>query len=262
MLSTNKVLTIAAGATSSTGVVTITAVNDSTYTGDRQVTVKGAAANTVGARNPADVRLTITEDEIRPVQVEFGSGTYTAAEGGTVTVTVTLDFDPKRTVTIPIDKTDQDGAGDADYSGVPENVVFDSGDTEKTFTFTAASDNVDDDGESVKLTFGTLPAGVSEGSTRETVVTITDDDVPDVKVGFEQAAYTVDEGSSVSVKVTLDEAPERSVTIPINKTNQDEASDADYSGVPRNVTFGAAETEKTITFQATDDDADDDGESR
>ena len=120
---------------------------------------------------------------------------------------------------------------------------------------------MDDDGESVKLTFGTLPAGVSEGGTDETVVTITDDDVPDVKVGFEQAAYTVDEGSSVSVKVTLDEAPERSVTIPINKTDQDGASGDDYSGVPRNVTFGAAETEKTITFQATDDDVDDDGES-
>ena len=42
-------------------------------------------------------------------------------------------------MTIPIDKTDQDGASDADYSGVPENVVFNSGQTEKTFTFTAAS---------------------------------------------------------------------------------------------------------------------------
>ena len=45
-------------------------------------------------------------------------------------------------------------------------------------TFTASSDSVDDDGESVKLTFGnTLPAGVSAGNTDEAVVTITDDDV-------------------------------------------------------------------------------------
>ena len=39
--------------------------------------------------------------------------------------------------------------------------------------------SVDDDGESVKLTFGnTLPTGVSAGNTDEAVVTITDDDVP------------------------------------------------------------------------------------
>ena len=45
-------------------------------------------------------------------------------------------------------KTDQGGASSADYSGVPASVVFNSGDTSKTFTFTATSDTVDDDGES------------------------------------------------------------------------------------------------------------------
>ena len=44
-------------------------------------------------------------------------------------------------------------------------------------SFTAASDSVDDDGESVKLTFG-VPTGVSTGTTDEAVVSITDDDVP------------------------------------------------------------------------------------
>ena len=39
---------------------------------------------------------------------------------------------------------------------------------------------VDDDDESVKLTLGTLPARVSEGTTDETTVNITDDDVPPV----------------------------------------------------------------------------------
>ena len=37
---------------------------------------------------------------------------------------------------------------------------------------------MDDDGESVKLTFGTLPTGVTEGTTKETTISITDDDVP------------------------------------------------------------------------------------
>ena len=59
------------------------------------------------------------------------------ATENTVEVTVTLSADPERTVVIPIEKANQGGATTADYSGVPQNVTFDSGDTSKSFTFTA-----------------------------------------------------------------------------------------------------------------------------
>ena len=153
---------------------------------------------------------------IADLSVSYGQGTYTAAEGGSITVTVKLSVDPERTVTVPINHTPQGGATSADYSGVPTSVTFNSGDTEKTFSFAAASDSVDDDGESVKLTFGTLPTGVTEGTTNESVVSITDDDVPAVTVSYEQGTYTVAEGSSTTVKVQLGVAPERTVTVPIN----------------------------------------------
>ena len=74
-------------------------------------------------------------------------------------MTVTLSADPERTVEVPITTTNQGGATSADYSGVPTSVTFDAGQTSKTITFTAAQDTVDDDGESVELGFGTLPAG-------------------------------------------------------------------------------------------------------
>ena len=142
------------------------------------------------------------------VEVSFEQGSYTVAEGNTVTVKVQLDADPERTVTIPLTKAGQGGASGADYSGVPANVVFNASDTENTFEFTATQDAIDDDGESVKLGFdNSLPAGVSEGSTKEAVVSITDDDVPSVTVSFEQGSYTVDEGGSVTVKVKLDADP-------------------------------------------------------
>ena len=196
--------------------------------------------------------------------------------------------DRSRMVTIPITTTDQDGASSADYSGVPRRehrrgsvefahgetitsdeqdgafreVTFVPGDTEETITFTATQDQDNDDGESVKLSFGnTLPTGVSAGTTDEAVVTITDDDVPAVRVSFERSSYRVDEGSLVTVKVTLNADPERTVTIPITTTDQDGASSADYSGVPANVTFVPGDTEETITFTATQDQDNDDGES-
>ena len=122
---------------------------------------------------------------------------------------------------------------------------------------------MDDDGESVLLGFGTLPTGVSLGTNGESTVNITDDDVPTVTVRYEQASYTVGEGSSVVIKVILSADPERSVTVPISRTNQGGASNGDYSGVAANtsVTFNSGDTEKSITFAATDDSVDDDDES-
>ena len=91
-------------------------------------------------------------------------------------------------------------------------------------------------------------------------MTIDDDDDPEVTVSFDQAAYSVAEGDMVTVTVRLSADPERTVEIPITATGQDGAtSPADYT-VPTSVTFNTNETSKTITFRATADALDDDGE--
>ena len=226
--------------------------------------------------------ISITDDDVPSVSVEFGSATYSVDETDDTSttedkeneavVTVTLSEDPERTVTIPIVKTNLGGASSSDYSGVPNNVVFNSGDTSKTFTFSATADSVDDDGESVRLTFGTtLPAGVTEGTTNESVISITDDDVPSVSVEFGSATYSVEESddtdtredkeNEVTIAVTLSADPERTVTIPIVKANQGGATSSDYSDVPASVVFNSGDTSKTFTFSATADTIDDDGES-
>ena len=84
---------------------------------------------------------------------------------------------------------------------------------------------------------------------------------PAVTVTFEATAYTVKEGASVTVRVVLDRDPERDMVIRIEPTNQDDASDDDYSVVPLDVTFGPGEIHHNVTFTATDDDDDDDGET-
>ena len=229
---------------------------------------------TATAGEAAEAVVTITDDD-KPtaLTVQFGQAAYTAAEGSTVTVKVTLSDDPEMDLTIPISKTNEGGASASDYSGVPQNVTFGSGDTEKTFVFTAAHDTVDDDDESVKLSFGTLPTTpvtVTAGTTDEATVTITDDDVPSVTVSFGSDAYTVAESddsdttgvteNTVEVTLTLSADPERTVVIPIEKANQG-ATTADYSGVPQNVTFDSGDTSESFTFTAAHDTVDDDGES-
>ena len=89
---------------------------------------------------------------------------------------VTLSADPERNVSIPIEKTNEGGATTADYTGVPQSVTFDAGETLKRFVFTAETDTDDDHGESVRLSFNTMPdARVSKGSPSEAMVTIRQD---------------------------------------------------------------------------------------
>ena len=214
----------------------------------------------VSASGTVETVVSITDDDDPQVTVSFGADAYTVPEGGTQAVTVELSADPERTVVIPLTATDQGSTSAADYS-VPLSVTFNTGELSKTITFTAAQDTDDDDGESVLLAFGTsLPAGVSASGTVETVVSIVDDDDPQVTVSFGADAYTVPEGATQTVMVTLSADPERTVVIPLTATDQGSTSPADYS-VPLSVTFNDGELSKTITFTATQDTDDDDGES-
>ena len=182
-----------------------------------------------------------------------------------VTVTVVLDVDPERTVVIPILRTGQGGAvANTDYSVSATSLTFDAGDTVKTFTFTATSDTVDDDDESVLLQFGTINDDrVTTETPTQSTVSITDDDDPFVKVKFGASSINLGEGDDTTITVIMDEDPERDVVIPITAAIENGASAADYSGVSSTttVTFTAGgERSQTFTFTATQDRIDDDNE--
>ena len=157
----------------------------------------------VTAGTTDETNISINDDNVPQVTVNFEQSSYTVAEDSRETVKVTLSADPERTVAILINKSYQDGASNIDYSGVPGSVTFNSGDTEKTFSFIATQDTVDDEGESVNLTFGAMPTGVTEGATNEAMMHITDDDKPtSLTVNFGSATYSVGEGVNVTVMVT------------------------------------------------------------
>ena len=200
----------------------------------------GASANSVA--------VSVTDDEV-PVTVQFGATTYEVVEGETVTVAVTLSADPERTVVVPITHTPQDGADSpADYT-VPPSVTFNTGQMSQTITFTAAQDEVDDDGESVLLGFGApLPGGVSLGTTVTTTVSITDDDGAGVSVS--ESSLTIAEGSSGTYTIVLDSQPTASVAVAIN-----DPSNTDVTAEPASLTFSSTDwnTPKTVTVNAAQD---------
>ena len=185
------------------------------------------------------------------VSVSFEQATYTVSEGSSETIKVKLDKDPERTVTIPINKANQGGATNSDYSS-PADVTFNSGDTEKTFSFAAATDSDNDDGESVKLTFGTLPTGVTAGITTETVVSITA-----AGVSISESSLTIAEGNTDTYTVALNSQPMGDVTVTIAGAGTDLSLD-NTTLTFTTTTWASAQT---VTVTAVDDEIDDDGET-
>ena len=237
--------------------VTITAPQETADDeADHSLTVSLSAASTDDDYDDqtASVAVSVIDDEDPRVTVNFkttgltnadGLPVYRVTEGGSVTVAVTLDKDPERELLIEsIGSQHRDDAANADFSVVwaerAPRVRFLAGQTERTFTFTATDDTVDDPGEWVQYWLPaqtSLPPRVTLGSVFSVGVEIIDNDDPEVTASFGSATYAAAEGGTVDVTIKLSADPERTVAIPITRANQGGATDqdetdADYSGIP------------------------------
>ena len=135
----------------------------------------------IGAPLPSDVSVgtppaaVVTIRELPEVEVSFGEPAYSVSEGESISVTVRLNEDPLRTIEIPLTTTPPcPDDGECDYE-VVQSVMFNSGETEKTITFSATADRLVEGDEIVTLGFGSsLPEGVSAGSPASATITISD----------------------------------------------------------------------------------------
>ena len=226
-------------------------------------------------RLPAGVRagtwgpyetIEFVDQELPRVTALFGAESYTATEGGaparvSIHLSEPVEIEPLvvRLVVTHV------GATAADYTGIPKSVRFGVGEQTQTITVKATDDTDDDDGESVTLSFVNDPNGrvrVRTGPASATVALADNDGPRRVTVSFGAVTYTATEGGAdATVRVELDAAPGRSVTVPLTKAHLGNATAADYSGIPMNVTFAANQTSRTFAVMATAGDGSDGGES-
>ena len=189
------------------------------------------------------------------VTVAFGSPAYVVSEDGiTADVTVALDADPHREVVIPITATPGGGATASDYAVAPASLVFAPGETRHSVTVTAIDDSDVDDGESLRLSFGTLPPGVRAGSQDSAFVVIDDND------GFDPIVSIADvdggsEAGSVGFTVTLSGPSDLDITVDWGIS--DSAAGPDAGNVATGtLTITAGETTGTVSVTVGDDAAD------
>ncbi len=118
--------------------------------------------------------LAVPRIDDKDIGIGFGASRYDLTEGESTAIRVFLTDELAHGVDVPLVLTLLGGATRDDYSGVPAVASFGEGETSFEFMFVATDDDVDDDGEAVRLSFGPLPSDVATSGI--TIVAIQDDD--------------------------------------------------------------------------------------
>ena len=259
-------VTVEAGQASASFIVTAAADEDSDDA-ESLLLGFGSLPGNATAGDPAEARVALLSDtSVVTWYVFFEEAEYGVTEGDSVTVTVGLSnpWKPAENEALTIGlfaPEHQGGARKKDYSGIPESVTFQPGQTRVSFTVTATDDNEDDDGESILLQFtrwnhDDLKTG--RGPYPATVYLHDNDGLEEVRASFGERNYTVREGGFIDIEVLLDRPPGRELTIPIEVSTRNGAGPNDYTIETLEATFGATQTSDYIQIEAHDDNLNDD----
>ena len=259
-------LTFAAGETSAS--LTVTAVEneeDEEVEAAMLVLELWDLPNTVSRGAVQRTSISILDNDHPEVEVSYGAADYTAREGGTAAeVSVTLSAPPEREVTIPITVDLDQGATEADYSGVPESITFGSEETLQTFEVTAVEESDMDVGEGVRLGFGELPSRVVLGSQSTARVGLRDNDTDEITLSVsessvDEAAGTIELRVTATLVLNLSDELAQAVSLPLALSGT-AVSGEDYSligqvpviAIPASSVTGTS-AEATLSIALVDD---------
>ena len=207
-LSAEKTLTIAAGETTSTGDVTITANGNDVHSPDKSVTVSGNASSGDLVVQPSDLTLTVTDDETLPTLTLALSESAISETGGKTTVTATLSGKSSEALTVTVGAEAGTGAVAADFTlSTAKTLTFAVGATTSagTVTVTANGNLVDTNDKTVTIS-ATVAGGNGVTAPSNLTLTLTDDDTAGVT--FSPTTLTLtEEGASKKFTVVLDTEP-------------------------------------------------------
>ena len=176
-LSSNTILSIAAGAKTSTGTVTITAVDNNVDAPNETVTVTVSVSD--GVAIPVIETLTINDDDVAPtgITLTVSPATIRETDGETeITVTATVNgttrYADAKTVTVSV--SDGTATSGMDYDAVSNfDIIIAAGDTSNTGTFDLMliNDAVQEKDETIEITGSSGALNITKA-----MITITNSD--------------------------------------------------------------------------------------
>lgn len=196
--------------------------------------------------------VTITENDLGGV-IFFATNSYSVTENGT-NATITLSRTNGIASAVSVDFTTSDGSAEsiADYSGGTQTIVFAAGETSKKVLIPIVNDTTDETNETVFLALSNPQGGGALGTRTNATLTILDNDSGGV-IAFKSATFITNENSGAfNVIVVRTNGTASGVTVNFITQNGSAEGD-DYSSTNGTLTFGAGETNKTISVPINND---------
>ena len=254
-LSTNKTLTIAEGATSSTGTVTITAVNNGVDAPDKTVTVRGSvAAGGLNIAAPSDETLTIVDDEDTPTVTLHLSPSSISENQGVSTVTAMLNHPSSAETTLTVSATAGANTVPGDFTlSADTTLTIAAGDESSTGTVTikATDNSLDDPNKEVTVSGSVLYESEVVAPSDKTLTIVDDEGAPTARLIL--TPDSIDEnGGSSTVTVTLNHASNQTATLTVSATAGANTVPGDFTlSADTTLTIAAGDTSSTGTVTIT-----------
>ena len=118
--------------------------------------------------------VTIIDDELPFVTVEFEQATYSVLEGESAEITVIVSEPPQRELIVPLSFQHEGQADGSHHDAIPQSIIFGSAETRRSFTFTATRDPGLAERKSVRLSLVNPPERTIVGPVHESIITIVD----------------------------------------------------------------------------------------
>ncbi len=246
-LSTSGTVTIPAGFAGFT--FSIQALSDGLFDGDEMFELVFTPLTTGLGVEKQTLPVKLIDNDLPPM-ISMASATATVAESvGTSSVTVQLNRASQKSVSVGYSFADVSAVGSGtDYSATAGTVTFAPGEVSKTIPYTIVNDNLNEASEAFNISLGIITGDASFGSTTNTVVTVTDNDIaPTISINSQSIVEGTGVGTTtLSFTVLLSALSGQTVTANYASAGGTAVSGTDFTAVSGTLTFAPGENSKTI----------------
>ena len=257
---TGTLLTIAAGATVSTGLVTVTAVDNPVDAANRTVTVSGTASGGHGVAAPSDATLTLADDEATATAALVLMPASISENGEVSTVTATLSHPTTEATTLTVAAAAVSPAVAGDFTlSTTTTLTLAAGATTSTGLVTVTANNNNDATGSKQVTVSaTASGGRGVANPANATLALRDDDYGLVESAV--SGQATEAGGTATFTVRLRSLPTAAVTVAVTSRDADGNPDeSEGTVVPSSLVFLTTNwnAAQTVTVTGADDDVDD-----
>lgn len=189
--------------------------------------------------------LTAADNEGQPAKVQLAHDSYTVSPGESeLAITVTRNKDDQSSSDAVLSLTDGTAKLGEHYNTTESNIVFASAELSKVVAIPLLNTNVVDD-----LTFTATLTGDNLGATTQSTITI----LGQGAASFSQNTASVSESAgSFTVEIVRQGGNAGTISVELMTENGSASAGEDYTAISQEVSFTAAETEKSVNITIND----------